>query len=177
MKEDRSRHHCPFSVTGQDMTSAHCSCPSSTVVQREPVSQGAWDGSPRHPSAVPIGQQARAGRAQAAQGCLQGHSVKREHSNTQAQGSQLTQGHPDAYGEVGTHMRTTATSMTGSARPVKEGQGAEAQAQRSHTLLQRHELCSSTSTSPLSHTALPRARGQTTQGSLALDEAKLAICS
>lgn len=60
---------------------------------------------------------------------------------------------PDVHGEVGTHTRTTTTSMPGTQCPAKEGLKAEVQAQRSHTLLQGHELCSSASMSPLPYTA------------------------
>lgn len=56
---------------------------------------------------------------------------------------------PDVHGEVGMHTRTTTTSMPGTQSPAKEGL---VQAQRRHTLLQGHETCSSTSTSPLPYT-------------------------
>lgn len=61
---------------------------------------------------------------------------------------------PDAHGEVAICTRTT-TSMPGRAHPAKEGLRVEARAQGSHKLLWGREPCSSTSTSPLSHTALP----------------------
>lgn len=93
-----------------------------------------------------------AGRAQAVQGCLQGHSTKPEHSNRQLVPGQKAL--PHAHGEVGIHTRTTTTtSMPGRAHPPMENLRVEAQAQGSHNQLLECQPYSCTS--PLSHTALP----------------------
>lgn len=125
------------------------------------------------PLPSPCSADRSAGRTQAVQGCLQEHSTKPDHSNSQVMQGQKAL--PDAHGEVGIHISTTMiTFMPGRAHPAKEGLRVEAQTHGSHNQLLGCQLyfCMS----PLSHTAVPHPQGQVAQGSLALEKVMLAVC-